>query len=334
VVDAAQHNPSPAKFPCSAGICREFLRLEGDSAENRIKSACPLRCLQQNSLRNRAGNFRRSSREFRKLSREFCKPSREFPNFRARWGISGISVASNARSRETNRPWGPTGKRLEILPPYLCLTAPFRPASLVIGIRITPDSKPLAEQYGVSRDTARKAAESRRVGFVDRQIATNDKATRSKHPPFCLCGRDSAEPIRRAKVATDFGLSPANAFSRRHDRRRYLDGENGHGSIITAARERACNLARFEFQADPDCGLQAAGPRDLPTRSLNQTRPDPKTARAAPIQSVTPPLRQFLAKMRTAASRRPALTALARGAPAHLQAGTKQRPPGANKGTE
>ena len=33
-------------------------------------------------------------------------------------------------------------------------------------------------------------------------------------------------------------------------------------------------------------------------------------------------------------SRRPALTALARGAPVHLQAGTKERPPGANKGTE
>jgi len=27
------------------------------------------------------------------------------------------------------------------------------------------------------------------------------------------------------------------------------------------------------------------------------------------------------------------LTALARGAPVHLQAGTKERPPGANKGT-
>jgi hypothetical protein len=32
-------------------------------------------------------------------------------------------------------------------------------------------------------------------------------------------------------------------------------------------------------------------------------------------------------------SRRPALTVLARGAPAHPQAGTKERPPGTNKGT-
>jgi hypothetical protein len=32
-------------------------------------------------------------------------------------------------------------------------------------------------------------------------------------------------------------------------------------------------------------------------------------------------------------SRRPALTAPARGAPVHPQAGTKERPPGTNKGT-
>ena len=41
---------------------------------------------------------------------------------------------------------------------------------------------------------------------------------------------------------------------------------------------------------------------------------------------------QTLAQVATL-SRRPALTALARGAPLHPQAGTKERAPGANKGT-
>jgi hypothetical protein len=47
------------------------------------------------------------------------------------------------------------------------------------------------------------------------------------------------------------------------------------------------------------------------------------------------PSRRGLATLQRAASqaRRPALTSPARGAPPHAQAGTKERPPGANKGT-
>ena len=94
------------------------------------------------------------------------------------------------------------------------------------------------------------------------------------------------------------------------------------------APQRAGDRARQ--QARPHC---LGGSPQRPRLRVRQDQCAPTCLIVAPCSG---PSRRGLEMLTEAAtlSRRPALTALARGAPVHLQAGTKERPPGANKGTE